>query len=112
MPAGSTLPGPIVVGGVGGSGTRVIAQILSEIGVYFGADLNRPADNLWFTLLFRRPRWFRRVAERNSAAILAGLDVFERIMTGRLALTPRVVRFVGGAWFDLMAGRHTMPGPK
>ena len=109
MPTGSALPGPIVVGGVGGSGTRVVAQILGELGVYLGADLNKPADNLWFTLLFKRPAWFRRASERNPAAILAGLDVFERIMTGRFVWTPRVVRLVGGAWLDLLTGRHAMP---
>ena len=31
---------PVVVGGVGGSGTRVIAQLLKTIGFYMGSDLN------------------------------------------------------------------------
>jgi len=45
---------PVAVGGVGGSGTRLIAQILMELGYYIGSDLNRANDNLWFTFLFRR----------------------------------------------------------
>ena len=52
------LPGkyksPVVIGGVGGSGTRLIAQCLKELGYYMGDDLNGANDNLWFTLLFKR----------------------------------------------------------
>ncbi len=46
--------GPIVIGGVGGSGTRLFATILKDLGFYLGADLNAAFDNLWFTLLFKR----------------------------------------------------------
>lgn len=49
----TTIP-PIAVGGVGGSGTRVIAQLLMHLGFYLGDDLNDPNDNLWYTLLFKR----------------------------------------------------------
>ena len=45
---------PVAIGGVGGSGTRLIAQILHEAGFYLGDDLSYAIDNLWFTLLFRR----------------------------------------------------------
>lgn len=47
-----TLP-PIAVGGVGGSGTRVVSLLLREAGVFMGGDLNPAGDNLWFTLLFK-----------------------------------------------------------
>lgn len=47
--------GPVAVGGVGGSGTRLVANILSEFGYFVGDDLNKASDNLWFTLLFVRP---------------------------------------------------------
>ena len=46
--------GPVVIGGVGGSGTRLIAQCLKETGFHIGTDLNVANDNLWFTLLFKR----------------------------------------------------------
>jgi hypothetical protein len=46
---------PIGVGGVGGSGTRVIASLLLKLGYQLGGDLNIMLDNLWFTLLFKRP---------------------------------------------------------
>jgi hypothetical protein len=45
---------PAVIGGVGGSGTRLIAQCLKEAGFHIGTDLNKANDNLWFTLLFKR----------------------------------------------------------
>jgi hypothetical protein len=45
---------PVIIGGVGGSGTRLIAQMLKELGFYLGSDLNSANDNLWFTLLFKR----------------------------------------------------------
>lgn len=44
---------PIAVGGVGGSGTRLVAQLLLELGFFLGADLNESNDTLWFTLLFK-----------------------------------------------------------
>lgn len=81
-------PGPVIVGGLGGSGTRVLAQILVEIGFYLGRDLNPAYDNLWFTLLFRRPRWLtgRSVDEKKIAG---GLKVLEKAMlnSSRLSLS-------------------------
>lgn len=44
---------PVAVGGVGGSGTRVVAEILKRLGYFVGDDLNDAHDNLWFTLLFK-----------------------------------------------------------
>lgn len=45
---------PVIIGGVGGSGTRLVAQCLQEAGFFIGSDLNRSNDNLWFTFLFKR----------------------------------------------------------
>ena len=45
---------PVAVGGVGGSGTRLIAELLQDLGYDLGSDLNDSRDNLWFTLLFKR----------------------------------------------------------
>ncbi len=44
---------PVAIGGVGGSGTRVVADTLRQCGWYLGSDLNDAGDNLWFTLLFK-----------------------------------------------------------
>ena len=45
---------PVVIGGVGGSGTRLVTQVLREQGIQFGGSLNESLDNLWYTLLFVR----------------------------------------------------------
>jgi len=52
-PSAATLP-PVAIGGVGGSGTRLVAELLRLRGVYTGDDLNLANDTLWFTLLFKR----------------------------------------------------------
>ncbi len=77
-----TLPCPIVIGGAGGSGTRVVAQMLRDLGVYLGADLNPALDNLWFTVLFRKPVWFRRLYGSRDEAIHYRLHRFAQAMQG------------------------------
>jgi len=44
----------IAIGGIGGSGTRVIALILKSLGLDIGININQALDNLIFTLLFKR----------------------------------------------------------
>lgn len=72
MPAAA----PVAVGGVGGSGTRIVAQLLRETGIHMGDDLNDASDTLWFTLLFKR----REILDSDEAefsllvrALVAGL---------------------------------------
>ena len=48
----------VAVGGLGGSGTRLIANLLKLHGFYLGTDLNESLDNLWFTLIFKRKSSF------------------------------------------------------
>lgn len=45
---------PIVIGGLGGSGTRLVVSLLRRMGVRFDGELNDSLDNLWFSLLFVR----------------------------------------------------------
>ncbi len=45
---------PVAIGGLGGSGTRAVADIIRSIGYYIGDDLNISNDNLWFTILFKK----------------------------------------------------------
>lgn len=73
---------PVAISGVGGSGTRVIAQMLMNLGYYMGSDLNSANDNLWFSLLFCRPNWFINPGKKNRKLISKGLKVFEKVMTG------------------------------
>ena len=69
---------PIVIGGVGGSGTRMIAEILHAQGIYLGDDLNAASDNLWFTLLFKRAALFPD--DNNLAEMNQGCDLFLKVM--------------------------------
>jgi len=36
----------LLIGGVGGSGTRIVARIVNELGIYIGNNLNGACDNL------------------------------------------------------------------
>ena len=56
------------IGGVGGSGTRAVAQILKESGIYMGDLLNSPLDNLLFTCLFKNPEWFTKSSSEEKTA--------------------------------------------
>lgn len=81
------IDGPVVVGGIGGSGTRVIAEILMELNFYIGNDLNGSLDNLAYTLLFKRRKWFYK--KRNNKHVLShGLSIFEKRMmrSGNLSI--------------------------
>ncbi|MFX1443315.1 MAG: sulfotransferase [Promethearchaeota archaeon] len=66
---------PIVIGGLGGSGTRLIAKLLISSGVYMGNDLNGAFDNLLFHYLIIRRKLpdFRKFDSY--------ISIFEKIMT-------------------------------
>lgn len=44
---------PVAIGGIGGSGTRVVAQLLMALGYFMGDKLNLYNDNLAFTRKFK-----------------------------------------------------------
>jgi hypothetical protein len=76
---------PVAIGGVGGSGTRLIATILRHLDYYLGDDLNLAGDNLWFTLLFKRSELWESGASAHDFA--CSVRVFCRAMVGGEALT-------------------------
>lgn len=69
----------IAIGGMGGSGTRVVAQILMDAGLHMGDDVNESNDNIWFTRLFKCPRWNKKASDND---IFERLDLFEKMMHG------------------------------
>jgi hypothetical protein len=86
------LNGPVVIGGVGGSGTRVVAEIVQHAGFYLGHFLNPPQDNLWFTFLFKRPQWFAHLLQQQAfAELMQHLQLFEHIMTGQFKERPQTL---------------------
>ncbi|MCV0413390.1 MAG: sulfotransferase [Brevundimonas sp.] len=72
--------GPVAVGALGGSGTRMIAQLLRQAGYDLGSDLNMPNDNLWAALLMNRRDL--AVATEPQFARVAGF-LFDRIQGRR-----------------------------
>lgn len=68
----------VAVGGVGGSGTRVVAKLLSEMGIYIGSDLNASVDNVWFTLLFK----YREMVGLDERSFWDLFSVFRSAMSG------------------------------
>jgi len=76
------MKGPIIVGGIGGSGTRLVAGLLKELNVFIGNDLNPPLDNLTFTLIFKRQKWFFKNKD-NTREINRGIRILEKAMTNR-----------------------------
>jgi Sulfotransferase family len=94
--------GPIVVGGVGGSGTRVVEEIMRQLNIYTGSDLNVAGDNRWFTSLCKLPRWDME-APAPKSPVFRALATLEMAMTGRLEFTARDRRIVDEA---LRRNRH------
>src|SRR5512139_426255 len=70
---------PVAIGGLGGSGTRVVAAILQEAGVDIGPHLNRSLDNLFFSNLLKDPQWF---ATADDDQIESRLRLFGRCTGG------------------------------
>jgi hypothetical protein len=44
----------VIIGGLGGSGTRVAAALVQHWAIHLGSDLNEQLDNLTYTLIFKR----------------------------------------------------------
>jgi sulfotransferase family protein len=97
----SRITGPLVIGGVGGSGTRVVAEMSRALGIYMGADLNRASDNLWFHLLLTRPHWYFEQLAQGGPGIAKGLAILEGAMQGRLTLDQEVNAFLAEASADV-----------
>jgi Sulfotransferase family len=85
MPLIDPANGPVVVGGVGGSGTRVVAEMMRELGMHTGTDLNKAGDNKWFTLLCKLPRWDLDESSQDASSVKRSLEILERAMTGQMA---------------------------
>jgi hypothetical protein len=82
---------PLVIAGIGGSATRVAAGMLDELGFFLGEDLNDALDNLSYTLLLKRPRWYMRASTRQRRVDAALRPLLRSLTTGgRPALRERL----------------------
>lgn len=91
---------PVVVGGVGGSGTRLVAAILRESGFFIGDDLNPALDNLAYSLLFNRPE----ILDSPDAEFCRTVAAFVRRMAG----DGRIDEHEAG-WITALATRDNPP---
>jgi hypothetical protein len=109
MQKNGELSGPVIIGGVGGSGTRVVAEIINLLGFYIGDDLNPAKDNLWFLLLFKRPRWFRR-ARHDKHEIFTGLRLLSKAMFHKIGPGWPEVKFLIRAVLEISIFGHNYKG--
>lgn len=92
------VPGPNVIGATGGSGTRVVARVVREAGMFTGADLNPYEDAIPFGEY--SDRWINEfVVVRGQAApeeLLARMrDDLESLVRSHLAQLPSSARVWG-----------------
>lgn len=81
---------PIGIGGVGGSGTRLVAELVERSGFYLGEDVNASLDNLWFTLLFKR----LSILDATENEIEFCFDLFLRRMRGDCGFSNHELSFL------------------
>ena len=84
----------ISIGALGGSGTRAIAQVLIQAGIFMGNDLNNSNDNLFFTRLLKNPEWYKNASldEKNKRLLS-----FKRYMeNGKISLKDLIVYYKSG----------------
>jgi hypothetical protein len=107
--AATALPDPIGVGAVGGSGTRLLAQVLSQSGVAMATPMNRAGDAFeWppYRELLSREMLARYSRER---ILHNALHVFEQLLLSRrerIGLSGRCGWKVPGTfhWLEELAG--------
>lgn len=96
---------PVIIGGLGGSGTRVVAQILIALGYDLGSDLNEANDNLSITLLLKHYFLGRRLVSGKPAASVRSLRLYKKIVRTTAALTLREK-----VWLCFLATRMALFG--
>jgi hypothetical protein len=106
MPLREIETGPVVIGGVGGSGTRVVAQMMLDLGFHMGNDINETLDDLWFNFLFFRPKWLETEARTRGELVAIGLELMQKRAAGQHVLNPLEARFVLEAGRDAIRDGH------
>lgn len=104
-PSTILLSGPVVIGGIGGSGTRLVAELLKRLNFYIGNDLNVPLDNLAYTLLFKRRKWYYKNKD-NQKQIFQGLSILNKRMNHSGGLTIPEYRFLLNAFLSMATHGH------
>ena len=77
-----------------------------ELNFHMGTDLNASNDNLWFTLLFKRPKWFNALADQKEKTVFKGLNVLTKAMMGVLEPLPDELDFIMSAAAEMADAGH------
>ncbi len=80
----------VAIGGLGGSGTRAVAQLFKKLGFFMGYDLNEANDNLLYTLLFKRKDIFILTEDE----FIHRVKLFYKILAGDEVLNVDELRFL------------------
>lgn len=88
---------PLVIGGNGGSGTRLVAEILIQAGIFMGSDLNRSNDNLLFTYLFKHPKQYAQYLNEDIPLCEALFALHEKMFLHNVPLTLKELRLIAHA---------------
>ena len=94
MSQSNTEDAPVVIGGVGGSGTRLPARILIELGYHLGFDLNPACDNLWVSLLLTCPRWHTADWAKHSEEMGSMFSILKKATLGPVGFTAAERRLI------------------
>lgn len=87
---------PVVIGALGGSGTRLIAQTLLELGFNLGDEIDDQNDTLLFTRIFQRPEWIRSI---QPGKFNRYLTLFTKRMTGDTWSLFDLIRYVSALYW-------------
>ncbi|MCY4045486.1 MAG: sulfotransferase [Cellvibrionales bacterium] len=71
-------PPPVAIGGIGGSGTRLVCDIFKSIGFSMGSVLNPSNDNILFSVLFKN----LSILDLDTAQFLTLYQSFSKISQG------------------------------
>jgi Sulfotransferase family len=74
----NALVGPVVIGGVGGSGTRVVTEIVKQIGFFMGNATNFANDNIAFANLFFKHEGYKEFTRMEEELFIQKLREFEQ----------------------------------
>jgi hypothetical protein len=75
---------PIIIGGVGGSGTRVVTAVLETCGMHIPGPTNSERDSVWPMMIFARPAWLSAIAHgrRPSAGLVEAACTLRAMFNG------------------------------
>lgn len=96
----------VFVGGLGGSGTRVVAELIAALDFSMGEDLNESLDDLTYTLLFKRPSWFVNASPQELSFYL---DLYLKVKNKHL-LSEQDSKLLTAAYEDMYANGHNVTG--